>query len=31
VKIFLKGERIRARPAKPEWAVTVVTPARLAA
>ena len=29
--IWLKGEKIRQRPAKPEWAVTVVTPARLAA
>ena len=28
---FLKGERIRRRPAKPAWAVTVVTPAKLAA
>ena len=31
VKIWLKGEKIRQRPPKPEWAVTVVTPARLAA
>jgi DUF1365 family protein len=29
--IWLKGEKIRTRPAKPEWAVTVVTPAKLAA
>lgn len=29
--IWLKGEKIRQRPAKPEWPVTVVTPAKLAA
>ena len=29
--IFLKGEKIRRRPAKPAWPVTVVTPASLAA
>jgi hypothetical protein len=29
--IWLKGEKIRARPAKPAWSVTVVTPAKLAA
>jgi DUF1365 family protein len=29
--IFLKGEKIRTRPAKPAWPVTVVTPASLAA
>ena len=29
--IWLKGERIRTRPKTPEWAVTVVTPAKLAA
>jgi DUF1365 family protein len=29
--IWLKGEKIRQRPPKPEWAVTVVTPAKLAA
>jgi DUF1365 family protein len=29
--IWLKGEKIRRRPAKPEWPVTVVTPAKLAA
>ncbi|WP_293474758.1 DUF1365 family protein [Phenylobacterium sp.] len=29
--IWLKGEKIRARPPKPEWSVTVVTPAELAA
>jgi hypothetical protein len=29
--IWLKGEKIRTRPAKPEWPVTVVTPAKLAA
>jgi hypothetical protein len=29
--IWLKGEKIRTRPPKPEWAVTVVTPAKLAA
>ena len=29
--IWLKGERIRQRPIKPAWAVTVVTPAKLAA
>jgi DUF1365 family protein len=29
--VWLKGEKIRQRPPKPTWAVTVVTPARLAA
>jgi DUF1365 family protein len=29
--IWLKGEKIRQRPPKPAWAVTVVTPAKLAA
>lgn len=29
--IWLKGQKIRQRPPKPEWAVTVVTPAKLAA
>lgn len=29
--IWLKGEKIRTRPPKPAWAVTVVTPAKLAA
>ncbi|HEX7885286.1 MAG TPA: DUF1365 family protein [Phenylobacterium sp.] len=29
--IWLKGGKIRRRPAKPAWAVTVVTPAKLAA
>lgn len=29
--IWLKGEKIRQRPAKPKWAVTVVTPAKIAA
>ena len=29
--IWLKGEKIRQRPTKPQWAVTVVTPAKLAA
>jgi DUF1365 family protein len=29
--IWLKGEKLRPRPQKPEWAVTVVTPAKLAA
>lgn len=29
--IWLKGEKIRQRPAKPQWAVTVVTPAKIAA
>ena len=29
--IWLKGEKIRPRPAKPAWPVTVVTPAKLAA
>lgn len=29
--IWLKGEKIRQRPAKPGWPVTVVTPAKLAA
>ena len=29
--IWLKGEKIRQRPPKPKWAVTVVTPAKLAA
>ena len=29
--IWLKGEKIRQRPAKPAWPVTVVTPAQLAA
>lgn len=28
--IWLKGEKIRQRPPKPEWAVTVVTPATVA-
>ena len=28
--IWLKGEKIRQRPQKPAWPVTVVTPARLA-
>jgi DUF1365 family protein len=31
VFIFLKGEKIRRRPAKPTWPVTVVTAAKLAA
>lgn len=29
--IWLRGEKIRQRPAKPDWPVTVVTPAKLAA
>lgn len=29
--IWLKGEKVRQRPPKPAWAVTVVTPAKLAA
>jgi DUF1365 family protein len=29
--IWLKGEKIRRRPQKPAWPVTVVTPAKLAA
>jgi uncharacterized protein len=29
--IWLKGEKIRRRPAAPAWPVTVVTPAKLAA
>jgi DUF1365 family protein len=29
--IWLKGEKIRQRPVKPAWPVTVVTPAKLAA
>ena len=29
--VWLKGEAIRPRPPKPAWAVTVVTPAKLAA
>lgn len=29
--IWLKGEKIRQRPTKPAWAVTVVTPAKIAA
>jgi DUF1365 family protein len=29
--IWLKGEEIRQRPAKPQWPVTVVTPAKIAA
>jgi DUF1365 family protein len=29
--VWLKGEKIRRRPPKPAWAVTVVTPAKLAA
>jgi DUF1365 family protein len=29
--IWLKGEKLRARPARPEWPVTVVTRAKLAA
>ncbi len=29
--VWLKGEKIRKRPAAPAWPVTVVTPARLAA
>jgi len=31
LKIWLKGEKIRPRPAKPGWPVTVVTAAKLAA
>jgi DUF1365 family protein len=31
VKIFLRGGKIRPRPAAPAWPVTVVTPAKLAA
>lgn len=31
LRIWLKGEKIRQRPEKPAWAVTVVTPAKLAA
>ena len=29
--IWLKGEKIRQRPVKPQWPVTVVTPAQGAA
>jgi hypothetical protein len=29
--IWFKGEKIRRRPARPAWPVTVVTPAKLAA
>ena len=29
--VWLKGEKIRQRPPKPAWPVTVVTPAKLAA
>lgn len=31
LKIWLKGEKIRTRPAKPEWAVTVVAALKSAA
>ena len=31
LKIWLKGGKVRPRPAKPAWAVTVVTPVRIAA
>ena len=31
LKIWLKGEKVRDRPTKPAWAVTVVTPARITA
>ena len=31
LRIWLKGEKVRQRPAKPGWSVTVVTPASLAA
>ena len=31
LRIWLKGEKIRQRPLKPDWPVTVVTPAKLAA
>ena len=31
MRIWLKGEKVRRRPVKPEWPVTVVTPARIAA
>ena len=31
LKIWLKGQKVRLRPAAPAWAVTVVTPARIAA
>ena len=31
LRIWLKGEKIRQRPVKPDWPVTVVTPAKLAA
>ena len=31
LKIWLKGEKVRRRPAAPAWAVTVVTAARIAA
>ena len=31
LRIWLKGEKIRRRPAMPAWRVTVVTPAQLAA
>lgn len=30
LKIWLKGETVRVRPAKPAWAVTVAPPARMA-
>ncbi len=31
LRIWIKGEKVRQRPAKPAWPVTVVTPASLAA
>ena len=31
LRIWIKGEKVRQRPAKPTWPVTVVTPASLAA
>ena len=31
LRIWLKGEKVRQRPAKPGWSVTVVTPAKLLA
>ena len=31
LRIWLKGEKVRQRPTKPEWPVTVVTAAKLAA
>lgn len=31
LKIWIKGEKVRQRPTKPAWPVTVVTPASLAA